>query len=174
MSRATIIIWFSGVILWTLVAQANHYLAPFNVSLFTGGLFVTFTALRLSFREGWWAMLLIGLFLDTPAPVPLGLHAVFFLLTQAIVFNIRHRLPREETLIGVVVALFSNLGIFLALCLVFSNHGPFFTENWFRLMIDLVASQIVIVLIAPWFFALQAHALEFCGVSLRRDHRGLL
>ena len=162
------------MILWALIAQANHYLAPLNISLFTGGLFVTFTALRLSFREGWWAMVFLGLFLDAPAPIPLGSHAVFFLLTQAIIFNIRHRLPREETLIGVVVALLSNLGIFLALSLVFSNRGPFSTENWFRLMIDLIASQIVIVLIGPWYFALQEHALKLCGVSLRREHRGLL
>jgi rod shape-determining protein MreD len=174
MSRSTFIVCLCCAVLWALIAQANHYLAPLNISLFVCGLFVTFAALRLPFREGWWAMLLTGLFLDTPTPVPLGLHAVFFLLTHAIVFNLRQRIPREETLIAVVVALLSNLGIFLAISLVFSNHGPFATVNWIRLMVDLVASQIVIVAIGPWFFALQGHALEFCGVSLRRDQRGML
>jgi len=174
MSRSSFIVFLCGIILWALVSQVNHYLAPFNLSLFVAGLFVTFPALRLPYREGSWALVLLGLFLDTPAPVPFGLQASLFLLAQAILFNIRHRLAREETLVAIAVALLTNLGIFLALTLSLSTRGPVSRELGLTLVINLVASQLAIIFLGPWYIALQERALTLCGISLRREQAGLL
>jgi rod shape-determining protein MreD len=162
-----------GFLLWLIAAQANHYLALWHVSLFVGGLMVAFPALRLSYREGAWVSFILGLFLDAGSPVPFGLHAFLLLLAHGIVFNARSRFPREENIVGLLVAVCANLGIFLAISIAFMVRGRLPMSVWPRLFLDCLASQVVIALITPWFFALQEHALEIGGVGLRRDQRGL-
>ncbi|MGC4074354.1 MAG: hypothetical protein QM760_17945, partial [Nibricoccus sp.] len=42
-SRRLILVAFAcGVVLWTLFGQLNHYLSDWHISLFVGGLLVTF------------------------------------------------------------------------------------------------------------------------------------
>ena len=105
MTRATFIIFACCVVFWVCISQLNHYLAPLHVSVFAGGLLVTFPALRLNFREGWWASILIGLLMDASAPVSFGFHALLFAVVHVAIFNARGRVPREETAFGLLVAL---------------------------------------------------------------------
>ena len=42
---------------------------------------------------------------------------------------------------------------------------------WLRLFADLGWSQLFILIIAPWFFALQARALELGRVDLAEENR---
>ena len=160
-------------LLWLIVAQANHYLALWHCSLFLGGVMVSFSALRLPYADGARIAFLTGLFLDACAPVPFGLHGFLFLLTHGVIVSIRARLPREENVVSLFVASLANVGIFLALSVAFLMRGRLPVSVWPRLLADAVASQVVIVGITPWFFALNDRALEICGVGLRRAQRGL-
>ncbi|MGC4072261.1 MAG: hypothetical protein QM760_07055 [Nibricoccus sp.] len=82
--------------LWTLFGQLNHYLSDWHISLFVGGLLVTFPALRLPYRDGWKIVVLLGFWCDASAPIRFGLHAVLFLVAYTFIFNLRGRFPREE------------------------------------------------------------------------------
>jgi cell shape-determining protein MreD len=174
MTRTTFIIFACCVVLWICVSQFNHYLAPLHLSVFVGGLLVTFSALRLGFREGWWASILIGLLIDSSAAVSFGFHALVFAVVHVGVFNLRGRFPREETTFGLIVALLANLALFLIITVSLIHRSPAPFAMLPRLLVDLLASETLVFLAAPWFFALQEHALEICGVSLRREQRGLL
>ena len=178
--RRWLITFATTLLLWSVVMQLNHYLAPHGAYLFVGGLLVTFAALRLSLRIGLTATLLIGLAIDAVEPVPLvsshalpGTHLVLFGVMHVVLFHIRTRFPREETVIGVVVALLANLGFFLGLSFVFVEFGrhPVPGAVWLRLFADLGWSQLFIVIIAPWFFALQERALELGQVDLAEENR---
>jgi hypothetical protein len=91
--------------------------------------------------------------------VRFGLHAVLFGLAHGFVFNLRGRLDRDGTATQVVVALLANLGLFLSLSLTQIGALPLPGAAWLRLLWDLLWSQLALVLIAPWFFAVQRRAL---------------
>jgi cell shape-determining protein MreD len=174
-SYRTVFISFAcGVLLWTLMTQTNHYLTSSHLHFFLGGLLIAFPALRLPRREGWRAVLLIGLWCDAATPVPFGLHTLLFLWSHATILHVRGRFPHQETLFGVIVALIANAGLFAAVTLAMLPNNPMPASVVPRLGFDLVMSELVIVVISPWFFALHEHALEIGGVSLRRERRGLL
>jgi len=163
-----------GIFLWSLFGQLNHYLSSWNVSLFVGGLLVTFPALRFSHRDGWKIVVLLGLWCDATAPVRVGLHAVLFLTAYTFVFQLRDRFPREEAVFGVFIALIANAGIFIALtvALLMRNPHPFAAIP--AVLIDLLVSELFVAMVGAWFFALQEKSLEIAGLSLRREQRGLL
>ena len=155
-----LVTFLTQLILWVLLAQANHVLAPWHTSLFAGGLFITFAALRLPLLDGCATAVLGGLLCDATAPVPFGTHTLLFAAVFAIVFNIRDRLPREETIVRVMVALVSNLALFLALSFLRIGDSPAPAAAWGRLFFDLLCSQVAIALVGPLFFALQGRALD--------------
>jgi rod shape-determining protein MreD len=97
---------------------------------------------------------------------------VLFGLMHVILFHLRTRFPREELIFGVVVALLANLGLFLALSFVLLGDHPASGVAWLRLLADLGWSQLFIAAVAPWFLALQQHALELGRVNLADEsHR---
>jgi len=152
-------------VLWVIVAEVNHVLAPAHVYLFAGGLFVAYAALVLPLRDGLAAVLFVGLLCDSATPVRFGTHLLLFAAAHAVVFNIRDRVPRDETIARVIVALLLNLALFLGLSFALVGRGPAPGAVWPRLILDLVCSQLFIALVAPWFFALQARVLVIAGVE---------
>jgi rod shape-determining protein MreD len=101
-------------------------------------------------------------------PVPFGTHAVLFAVAHAIVFNARERLQRDDTAVRVIVALLANLGLFLALTFVRIRVAHGGAGSWPRMLSDLAWSEIMIVAVAPWFFALQLRTLELARANPSR------
>jgi rod shape-determining protein MreD len=157
--RHTFVVFLTLVVLWVVVAQVNHVLAGFHVYVFAGALFVAYAALALPLRAGLSAVLLGGLLCDASSPVPFGTHLLLFAIAHAILFHIRDRVPRDETVARVIITLLANLGLFLALSFALVSRNPAPAVLWPRLIVDLILSQLLIALIAPWFFALQARSL---------------
>lgn len=173
MRRTPLVILLVNALLWTIQSQLNHYIAPWNVSVFLGGLAVAFSSLRLSYRDGVRSLILTGLWFDAATPVPFGLHAFLFLFAHAIVFVFRSRVAREESMVGLLVAVVTNLGVMLALAIGLMHRSPAPLEQLPRLIADSLLSFCVVLLVGAWFFRLQEQALEIAGVSLRREQRGM-
>lgn len=158
--RRALVILATMILLWAVLAEINHMLSPWHVYLWIGGLFVTYSALTLALRPGVLATLCIGMVFDAAAAIPFGTHALLFAAAHVIIFNVRDRVPREETVARVVIALLANLALFLVLSLFLLTRIPSPASAWPRLVVDLLCSQLLIVLLGPWFFALQSSALE--------------
>jgi hypothetical protein len=163
--RQVLVLLACGSLLCAILAQINHLLAPLGFSLSVPGLLIAFAALRLPLRAGLAVACLVGLWLDAAAPLLLGHHFWLLGLAFCALHAVRERLPREETLIGVVAALFLNLGVFVALAFIGLGGLPDPTEAGLRLLADLLFSQIFTALIGPWFLALQLHALRIGGAA---------
>ena len=148
-----------------LLGQFNHALSPFAITLTAPGLLVVFAALRLPLRTGLILVGLTGLWLDASAPEAFGRDALLLGLAFCVLHGIRVRLPREELLVGVVAALFINLGVFAALALLDLGGLPDPGTGALRLLADLIASQLVTILLGPWFLALQSRALDLVGAG---------
>jgi rod shape-determining protein MreD len=154
-----------SVVLWTLLAEANHTLGGFHVYLFLGALFVTPAALSFSLRDGLLAAVPAGLLFDATTPVPFGLHALLFALTLTTLHRLRERLPHEDTAAQVAIALIANLALFLVFSFTQLSRLPEPGAVWPRLIVDLLCSQLVLAAIGPWFFALHARALALARVA---------
>lgn len=163
--RHTTAIFLTLVILWALVAEANHALSGLRVYLFVGGLFMTYAALMLPWRAGLASSLLGGLLCDANSPVAFGTHLILYAAAFAIIVHLRERLPRDDTIARLIVALLTNLALFLLFSFTQIGGSPAPGEAWPRLFADLVCSQLTLALVAPWFFALQRHALLLAGAE---------
>lgn len=171
--RRSLLLFLTGYLLHTLVAHANHELSPAGISIFLGGLFVVYAAFHLERREGLLAVFGAGLLHDAAAPVWFGTHALLFSVAHVTIYHFRNRLPREEMLIAMMIALLANLGIFMGLSLTVIAHSPTPSRSWPRLLMELLTSQAVLVVVTPWFLSLQAQSLKMWGGSLRQEPRGL-
>lgn len=166
--RRTLVLFATLLLLWALVAQVNHALSGLRVYLFAGSLFVAYAALTQPLRAGLAASLLAGLVCDANAPVAYGTHLVLFAAAHLLVFHVRDRVPRDDAIAAVLVALFANLGLFLVFSFTQLHGAPSPAAVWPRLLADLVCSQFFLALATPWFFALQQRALQLARV-LRED-----
>ena len=166
--RGAAVLFATLYLLHAIVAEVNSLLSGLHLWLFAGGLYVAYAALALPFQEGLAACLLGGFLCDAMAPVAFGTHAALFAVAYTIVFNVRERLQREETGVRVAVALLVNLGLFLIISFLRLRviHGA--GGAWPRMLSDLVWSEAVVALIAPWFFALQLHSLILARAQPQR------
>lgn len=164
--RRTLILFLTQLLLWTVLAQINHALTGVRVYLFTGSLFITFIALTQPTRPGLACALLGGVLCDANAPASLfGLHTLLYVGGFLLIHHVRDRVPRDDTVGRIVVALLVNLALFLALSLLQIGRSPAPAAVWPRLLVDLFCSQIFLGLIARWFFSLQTQSLILARVD---------
>ncbi len=142
-----------------LVRGLNHHLASWQLNLSIGGLLIAPAALRLHSKTALFSAFATGLALDAATPVPFGENALLMLAATTLVLGARHRIPREELSVGIAVAIVINLLLFSARTFLHMSDWPDPSSGWLRIFSDLVASQLFIAVIAPWFFALQRHSL---------------
>lgn len=158
--RQVFVLCLCACFLQSLAGQFNHLITSFAITLDFAGLLIAFAALRLPFRPALIVALFTGLWVDAYDPVSFGRHAFLYGLAVCLIHQLRDRLPREETFVCVVTALFTNL----ALCVLagFLDLGalPDAGDGALRLLADLVASQLATALIGPWLIALQLRSLQ--------------
>ncbi|HVS52798.1 MAG TPA: hypothetical protein VHD62_10620 [Opitutaceae bacterium] len=172
--RRTLVLFVTLVVLWAIVAQLNHALTDLRVYLTVSSLFVVYAALTQPLRSGLAATLLGGLLCDAHMPIapelpPLTfslahVHLLLFAAAHATLYHIRDRVPRDDTTSRVVIAVLANLALFLVFSPIEMSVHSTPSSAWPRLLHDLVWSQVFLAVIAPWFFALQTHALALAHV----------
>ena len=163
--RRLLVLLACSVILWAIVTQLNHTLTDLRLFLFIGGLFVTFGALTQPFVTGLWCAMLTGLVFDANTPVAFGTHLVLFAAAHIAIFQLRDRIPRNDTISRVTVAVLANLALFLVFSFIQIVRTPIVSAVWPRMLMDLFCSQVFLAIIAPWFFALQERALVLARVE---------
>jgi len=154
-----------GIVLWAITAQINHYLAPWHLSLFTGGLILAFPALRLPWRDTWRIVLPLGLWHDAATAATFGAHTLLFLLAAALIHNLRVRIPRTDTLVGIFTAILANTGIVALLSITLAIRGPIPAGILRTLALDILLSAAFIALVTRWYFALQTQTLIRIGIT---------
>jgi hypothetical protein len=169
--RAAAVFFLTEALLLMLTAQGNHALSGLHVYAFLGGLVLLEGALALPLGWGLAVALAAGALADTAAPVSaFGMQTLLFAAAFAVLHGLRERLPRESLAGRLVVALLVNLALFLSVSALEIGHSPAKVSAGLRLFADLLASQALLALLAPWFFALQARSLQLAGVEPGRAY----
>ena len=169
-----LIVLLANLLLIWLVGLANDHLATRAVHLYVGGLLVVYAALRLDPRHGLIATLLTGLAFDALEPVPFGTSMVLLGAVHATLLYGRRRFPREGAVFGIVVALFANLFLVIALSFLLIGAGPRPGDAWLRVFVDLLVSQLAILVVTPWFLALQDRAMQLAQIHPETGRRVML
>ncbi|MDI1249845.1 MAG: hypothetical protein PSV13_13350 [Lacunisphaera sp.] len=159
-----LLVFAANLLLWWLVGLANDYLSRYSLHLYVGGLFVVYSSLQLDRKHGLIAVALTGLLFDAAEPVPFGTSLFLFGLIHATLLYGRRQFPREGSVFGIVIAQLANLFLFIALSFLLVGANPNPAGAWLRLFVDLLASQLVILLIAPWFLTLQARLMDLARI----------
>lgn len=152
------------LILWAIVSQVNDALSGFRVYLFPVSLYIVFAALTQPLRSGLFASCAGGLLCDANSPVAFGVHLLLFGVAHVIVFNLRDRVPRDDNVALILVALLANLALFVMFSFTQIHGSPAPAAVWPRLIVDLLCTQVFVAVVTPWFFALQARTLEIAQV----------
>ncbi len=166
-----LIVFLANFLLWWLVGLANNYFATSGVHLYVGGLFVVYASLRLDHRHGLIAIVLTGLLIDAVEPVPYGTSMLLLGLVHATLLYGRRRFPREGAVFGIVVALFANLFLVIALSFLLVGANPHPASAWLRIFVDLLISQLLLLIITPWFLALQDRTMELVAIHPETGRR---
>lgn len=159
-----LIVTLANLVLWWLTGLLNHYAAGLSVHFYLGGLLVAYGALRLDPRSGLTATLLTALLVDSLEPVPFGTSLFLFSLMHGVVLHGRHRFPREGAVFALVVALLGNLFLVIALSFLLLGASPRPAAAWGRILVDLIASQLLILVAGPWFITLQDRVMELAAI----------
>lgn len=162
--RRTLTLFATQLLLWFVVAEVNHHLTGYQLYVFVAALFVAFGALTQPLRSGLAASLMAGLMCDATTPVVFGTHLLIFAAAHLVLFHVRERIPRDDAISITIVVVLTNLVLYLLFCLTQFHHTPAPAILWPRIVADLVASQVLLALITPWFYALQARALMLARV----------
>jgi rod shape-determining protein MreD len=166
-----LIVFLANLLLWWLVGLLNHHVAGFAVHCYVGGLFVVYAALRLDRKHGLIAVVLTGLLVDAAGPLPYGTSMVLLGVVHATLVYGRQRFPREGAVFGIVVALFANLFLVIALSFLLVGANPRPATAWLRIFADLLASQLLIMVITPWFLAVQDRLMELAAIHPETGRR---
>jgi hypothetical protein len=148
-----------NLLLLLLTIQCNHYLAAVPMSLFLFGLPIGFAALRLTLPQGLTTTALTGLCFDTLTPIPMGSSLLLFSAAFTIIYAARSQFHREEAFSSIIVVLLANLFLFAAFSTIaIVTTGS--TGHPTSLIVNLIASQIAVSTLTPWFFSFQMTLLE--------------
>lgn len=164
--RRAVLLFVPLLLFWAIVAELNHALSGWHVHVFAGGLFVAFSALGQPLRAGLAASVLAGFVCDATTPVVFGTHALLYGAAHAVVHRIRDRVPRQDNIASTLLALFTNFGLFLGFAFTQFHGAAAPAILWPRLLADLVASQLFVTLVTPWFFALQGRTVDLVETAL--------
>ena len=162
--RRLLVLIATVVLLWAIVAQVNDALSVLQIYLFVGGLFVAFAALTQPRRTGLVVAMTAGLICDANTPVTFGTHLLLFAAGHLTLFHVRERVPRDDNVALTAIVLVTNLALFLVFSLGQIHDLPSPAAMWPRLIADLLFSQLFLVLVTPWFFALQSGALALARI----------
>jgi len=161
----------ANLLLLVIAGEVNHYISVWGFSLLLAGLALPVAGLRLSLRPGLLAMALTGLAMDALGPTAFGSSAA--LLTAGLLFlhAVRHRLARDSMSVHIIVALSTNVVIFVTQPMFVGALVAYATPTSLRVIVDLLFSQLILAALAWWFFALQERALVLWGVNLAEELR---
>jgi rod shape-determining protein MreD len=167
--RRQLALCLPALVLWAVTSELNHAISGLRVYAFLGALYLTPLVLPHE-RGGRLAAALAGLLCDATTPVAFGTHMFLFLIGYALLRRIRDRVPRDDALGRVIVTLLANLALFFAFSFTQIHRSPGCRRRSGRdCSVDLACSQILLVIVTPWYFALHARCLELARVNPRSE-----
>lgn len=166
-----IIVSLVQYLIYFFVSQLNHYISPLNLQIMVFGIFISFSAIELSFNQGCLSIIPIALTIDAKTPLPFGFTVVLFVSLLTIAHIARSRVRREITASSLATSFILTLLLFLAYSLQSGrSFGPE-TLHAGSIALNLLLSLVVVGLLNRIYFETQIFALSLFGINLAEEQR---
>ena len=160
------VILFSNALLFFLINKLNHSISQYSLYFFLNGIYLIFAATNIRLKTGLFCSFITGLFLDSMFPYSFGLSTVCFIPLHFLLYKNRYKLHRDQNWHITLLAFAINL-LLIAILFFSNSNGHLFELPYFiHCTTDLVISQILLILSAPWFFDFQRSTMQWVGVDL--------
>lgn len=149
-ARVTLL-FFSHILLYFIIGQLNSLLGGWSLHLHLDALLLVFFGLFLNHMKGLVFSALLGFMADAVHPVPYGTYLIGYVLLWAFFVWSQRRIRRQNPLHVRIITVIAQSLWLLGLAL-FLGTG-LWTEwtYWQRILVDLLASALVLFLFAwPW------------------------
>ena len=151
--------------------QLNHYLMPLGFHVFILGMLVSYSAMELSFRQGFLSLVPVAFHIDSKSPLPFGFTLVLALALFTVAHAARSRVRREINSSALVTTIMLNLVAFSAYTLGAIRNFGADGLHFGPLALNLFASALVVALLNRTFFEAQSGALALFGINLAEEQR---
>jgi hypothetical protein len=160
-----ILLFGANVLLLYLTLLVNSALAGWSIYLLLLGPMLVFPALYLRHQSYFICTLLTGLWVDAALPSAFGLFTIGFLFAGAFVFQMRIRFRAEHNYHPIVLA--HSLNFFCILLVTVAMGFSYFSSAgfWLQVVATSLASHIVLLVVAPWFFNFERMLFALCNMD---------
>lgn len=162
------VVVLANLVLLFFLFEFNSFLSPWGLYMTIGGLFVVFPALKLPFEQGFIAVFFTGLCWDALTPVPFGFFAFLMSALCVGIYQMRHRLRSQRKFYIVLAAFVANV-LIIVVCWLLWGSLWFHWDALARFSLELMLSQLLVVLLGFWFIELQENALFLMGGTPTAD-----
>ncbi|HCR37550.1 MAG TPA: hypothetical protein DIU37_05310 [Opitutae bacterium] len=162
-----LIILCVNLLVYFLVQELNDALTFFGLNIYLASLYIVFPAIYLAPTQGAIVVLITSWVVDAPLPTPFGTTALLSIFIYTLILLIRHRIRHHMGAFILSITFFTNLILFLILTLIASNSPLADFAYWQTLGINLICSQAVLLLAAPWVLELEQTLFQLSGTPIR-------
>ncbi|MGZ0656478.1 hypothetical protein ACWPKO_07505 [Coraliomargarita sp. W4R53] len=158
-----ILLFGANALLLYLTLLVNSALAGWSIYLLILGPMLVFPALYLRHQSYFICTLFTGLWVDAALPSAFGLFTIGFLFAGAFVFQMRIRFRAEHNYHPIMLAHGLNFFCILLVTVTMGSSSAFSNPGfWLQIIVTSLASHLVLLLVAPWFFNLERMLFALC------------
>lgn len=145
-----------NLVLSYLNSLFNHALSGLPIYWLLVGPMLILPAAYLSYKSMLLCLLLTGMWIDASIPSQLsGFFTVNLLILGSLIYRHRKRFHFEHNFHPVILAIVANAYLIVALSIWTLWYSSWNSEFAILALISLVASQLILPLLAMWFFSFQ-------------------
>ncbi len=165
----SILLFGANALLLYLTLLVNSALAGWSIYLLMFGPMLVFPALYLRHQSYFLCTLFTGLWVDAAMPSVFGLFTIGFLFAGAFVFQFRIRFRAEHNHHPIMLA--HSLNFFCIVLLTVAMGVPYFSSAgfWLQVVVTSLASHLVLLVVAPWFFNFERMLFALCRLDTEPD-----
>ena len=169
-----IIMFGANALLLYLTQLVNSAAAGWPVYFFLLGPMVVLPALYLRHQSYFICTFFSGLWVDVTLQVPFGFFTTLFLVAGASIFSIRIRFRAEQNYHPVLLG--HGVNLFLVGVLTLSSGREYLSvpEFWIHISVTLLASHLLLLIVAPWFYNLERQLFEIFRLEAEPEELPLL
>ncbi len=169
-----ILLFGANALLLYLTLLVNSALASGSIYFLLLGPMLVFPALYLRHQSYFICTLVTGLWVDAALPSSFGLFTLGFLFAGAFIFQTRIRFRAEHNYHPIMLA--HGLNLYCIVLLTFGMGTAYFSSPafWLQVVVTSLASHLVLLVLAPWFFNFERMLFALCRLDTEPDEFPIL
>ena len=169
-----ILLFGANALLLYLTMLVNSALVGWSIYLLMLGPMLVFPVLYLRHQSYFICTVFSGLWVDAALPSSFGLFTAGFLFAGAFIFQMRIRFRAESNYHLIFLA--HGVNFFCILLVTIAMGFAYITSLgfWLQVLVTSLASHLVLLIVAPWFFNFERMLFTLCRLEPEPDDLPIL